>query len=409
VNPLVVDGGSTDGTLQVASTLGVPVLPQRGRGKGGAVREALEFLRTEGVRYAVVLDADRTYPGEAIGPALALLGAGSQLVVGIRQLAPLQVRRLRTVTHRVGNNLLNYLATQLSHHSILDLCSGFWALDLRAGIDRTLATTGFDIEAELFLSAYRQGLTVTQIPIAYLKRVGQPKLRAFRDGFRIFLTILRVGPSAKHTPPAWRTGAPGTLARDVLSICLVHSPRELVVVSTASRAEEASALANRMRGTGLNPHVVLMPGSDTPTSPLGIELGEFTQVDAQRAIVILPEAPIASPDGSPSAAVVLPRTRRLVYVGGDPSFSISGARKALDPVLGAATSAGGYSLEIRPPPTGHLRWVRALGNQINFSPDNKELAMINANNGRASVSVWKRDQNRGSAEEDRPPFSPTVP
>src|ERR1700675_1320919 len=77
VRPLVIDGGSDDRTLEVAHERGVFVLHQRAKGKGSAIREALEWLAGQGVPYAVVLDADYTYPGTAIPAVVELLEAGT--------------------------------------------------------------------------------------------------------------------------------------------------------------------------------------------------------------------------------------------------------------------------------------------------------------------------------------------
>src|SRR5580658_559202 len=81
IQAFVIDGGSTDGTVAVAQRWGVPVFRQTGRGKGAAVVEALHWARAQGVLHAVLLDADATYPPQAILPALNLLRAGSGLVL----------------------------------------------------------------------------------------------------------------------------------------------------------------------------------------------------------------------------------------------------------------------------------------------------------------------------------------
>src|SRR5271170_3951542 len=126
--PLVIDGPSTDGTREVARTHGVPVLLQQARGKGAAIRQALDWLITHRVRYVIVLDADCTYPGSMIPAFAQLLDAGSQLVVGVRQPVLPPHTSGREFVHRVGNRLLNVTASQLSGLPILDLCSGFWGV-----------------------------------------------------------------------------------------------------------------------------------------------------------------------------------------------------------------------------------------------------------------------------------------
>ncbi len=57
---LVVDGGSTDGTVRVAEERGVRVIRQLGRGgKADAIKTALRYVETP---YMLVMDGDYTYP-----------------------------------------------------------------------------------------------------------------------------------------------------------------------------------------------------------------------------------------------------------------------------------------------------------------------------------------------------------
>ena len=57
-NILVVDGYSTDNTLQAAQGKGVNVVTQHGRGKTGAIITAIENVSTP---YLLVMDGDYTY------------------------------------------------------------------------------------------------------------------------------------------------------------------------------------------------------------------------------------------------------------------------------------------------------------------------------------------------------------
>ena len=182
VLPLVVDGGSTDRTCEIALERGVPVLHQQSRGKGAAIRETLAFLAKQGVRFAVFLDADFTYPGGAIPATIELLATGSQLTIGVREPVRAANDDAREFVHRVGNRILNITASQLSGLPLLDLCSGFWGVDVAAVTPLHLETNGFEIEAELFTKACRAGYTLSQIPIPYRERLGVAKLHAVRDG-----------------------------------------------------------------------------------------------------------------------------------------------------------------------------------------------------------------------------------
>lgn len=64
---IVVDGGSTDGTAELALSKGVTVVKQFGRGKADAVMTGLELVDTE---YVVVIDGDYSYPARYIADML---------------------------------------------------------------------------------------------------------------------------------------------------------------------------------------------------------------------------------------------------------------------------------------------------------------------------------------------------
>ncbi|MCI4351656.1 MAG: glycosyltransferase family 2 protein [Thermoplasmata archaeon] len=366
--PFVIDGGSTDGTVEIVRNLGIPLRAQGTRGKGAAIREALAWLRSEGIRYAIVLDADCTYPGEAIGPALALLASGSDLVIGIRRPLVTPLAGARDAVHRVGNAALNYLAARVSGEPILDLCSGFWGIDLHSSLDRDLVATGFDIEAELFLSAYRTGRTVTQIPIQYRKRVGEAKLRTFRDGARIFLTVLRCG-RRPWTPSGLPARDSTALFRETLSICFANGAEHLTVVSDPTRRSEAEELISYFRGTGIVPHLSIIPppaASERPTPP--------------------------SPPGrlgpSPRAIVLLPDTRRMIYLGDPgPRFPRSWPNDGMSwtPPRSVRSSWVREFPAVRGRP---LAWLQELGGKLDRSRDRRELSMLGANDFDADLTIW---------------------
>ena len=69
---LVVDGNSTDRTVEVAKNLGAQIAFQDGLGKGDALSKALENLDST-VDYVVITDADFTYPAEYVPEMIRLL------------------------------------------------------------------------------------------------------------------------------------------------------------------------------------------------------------------------------------------------------------------------------------------------------------------------------------------------
>jgi len=265
VEVLVIDGGSTDGTLAVAQAAGVPVLTQTTRGKGAAVVEAIEWVRSLGVEYAVVLDADATYPPDRIIPTLDLLRSGTDLVIGVRRPVWGAPRNRVELIHRFGNVLLSYTASLLARRTILDLCSGFWGVSTDRFAGLSLGEHQFAIEGELVLKSVRRGFRVRQIPIDYRDRLGEAKLHAFRDGGHILLTILEHARPGRIPEPD--EGRSQSWGRAVLAICLAAGSSKAVLTCDPSEAAEAQIVARYLRRT-LPQTQVEVASKPTPFAPM---------------------------------------------------------------------------------------------------------------------------------------------
>ena len=390
--PLIIDGGSTDGTRGIAAARGVPVLEQRSRGKGAAIREALQWLAELGVRYAVILDADCTYPGSAVPAVVQLLDAGSQLVVGVRQPDRPPHDDAREFVHRIGNRVLNITASQLSGLPILDLCSGFWGVAVAAVPPLKLETDGFEIESELFTKSYRAGYTVTQIPIAYRERAGVAKLHAVRDGARILLTTLRFGRRALASTFALPT--PSQL-RDLLSIAMIQGSDDFLLLIDEARRGEAEAIAARIRACRPAARVAIQLPSTSGTPAID------RRVDITRSSPAPPFPPVtialrsrssADAGADPSTVIVLPRTRRIVALR--PKDLAVAPTADLAQSGAVATSPSDYWLEYAP-----VRWpavdrVRATIANTFPTTSHKELAFLGANGHYGALAVWRSDAPR---------------
>ncbi|MEM2866360.1 MAG: glycosyltransferase family 2 protein [Candidatus Hadarchaeales archaeon] len=178
---LVVDGGSTDGTVEEARDAGARVV-RVGRGKGLAVRKGAEEARGEVLLF---MDGDGSYPPSSL-PALLypLLSGRVDVVRGSRFRGNSSFSPLR----RVGNRLFSLLASLL-HSPTSDLLTGMFAIRRRDLLSLGLRGSGFEVETELFVKASRKGLRMQEMPVRYSSEKGS-KLSPLRDGARILLTLL---------------------------------------------------------------------------------------------------------------------------------------------------------------------------------------------------------------------------
>ena len=382
---LVVDGHSTDGTIELARREGAVVLVQNGSGKGGAIREGIDWARSREFDYVAVLDADFTYPATGVSPLVALLDAGSDLVIGVRRPSVAPLRSARQLVHRLGGGMLNYLAAQLSRSPVLDVCCGLWGIRVASFAEIPLISDGFEIEAELFLKALRHGLKVSQIPTLYRERVGTAKLTAARDGAAIALAIIRHARRApsrrRHVGPADSEPAvPGGLER----ILLAMDARELIVYTHPDRAMEAQLLADSLRTAQMRVRVHVDDFETWTQREFGFPVGGDPSVPPDR-LPIMVTLPDRSGGAGPLAVVGIPRTQRLVCLGGLPGGVSS---------LPSPDRSGGYRLERSF--GSRVGTFTVLSSAIDPSPRIRELALIGANGSAAPLDVYERVPNGGA-------------
>ncbi len=359
---LVVDGGSTDGTVDVARRLGLPVLRQVGRGKGNAVRQGLAAAIEQGDELVAILDADYSYVAESLLPAFSLLAAGTDLVVGARRPFHDPSESLRTVVHRVADALLSLTAARMSGVPFLDICSGLWGVRTDAVRRVRLESEGFEIEAELFLKMAREGLRVSQVPVTYRPRVGDAKLHAVRDGSRILLTILRHSRALRHNGSSadlryWPGEPPGPGARPsrewlrmVQALCFSVSPPHLSIVADPGREEEARELARRLWTGEIDVSVTVSVAAARGPPPVEPDGGEAAPTVRLPALL----------DGAHPvevAVVRVPHSRSefRVRAGSDPwledlPLSRSGGRRLLGRHDGASSFLGNLAAAINGSP-----------------------------------------------------------
>ncbi|MCZ7394418.1 MAG: S-layer glycoprotein N-glycosyltransferase AglJ [Candidatus Methanoperedens sp.] len=186
-NVLVIDGHSTDDTVEKAQNEGAKVIIQSGTGKGQAVSQAFQSITSE---YVVMLDGDGTYLPEEVDKILEPVIAGiADHVIGNR-FANYQ-KGAFTRLNLLGNRLLNKMFGFAYGVWLEDILSGYRAFNNTAVKQIELNRTGFEVETEITVECVKKDLKIVEVPITYLARVSgaATKLQPIRDGFRIASTI----------------------------------------------------------------------------------------------------------------------------------------------------------------------------------------------------------------------------
>jgi glycosyltransferase involved in cell wall biosynthesis len=238
---VLVDGRSTDGTVEVARVVmpDIVVVRDDKPGKGAALRAG--FAAATG-RYVVMIDADGSMdPGE-IERFVTLLDSGHDLVKGSR-FAPGGGTADMSILRSAGNRALLTLSNLLFGVAQTDLCYGYAAFRRDRILELELDAVGFEIETQLFLRATRQGLAVTECPsFEAPRRFGTSNLNTFRDGWRVLTTIM-----AERLRPAPQPMAGFRIEAEAVAIPIEPGVRHVAAIvsdhayTLASRAVPASA------------------------------------------------------------------------------------------------------------------------------------------------------------------------
>jgi glycosyltransferase involved in cell wall biosynthesis len=182
---IVVDDGSEDQTEARAAAAGADVIRHPyNKGNGAAVKSG---LRRASGDYVLIIDADGQHPPADAVRLVSHLGA-YDLVVGARS-----AQTQATTARRMGNAMLNWVASYLSQRPIPDLTSGFRAARRDYLLEFIhLLPNGFSTPTTTTLAFLKAGYSVRFEPIDAAQREGVSKIRLGSDGVGFLMILLKI-------------------------------------------------------------------------------------------------------------------------------------------------------------------------------------------------------------------------
>jgi glycosyltransferase involved in cell wall biosynthesis len=186
---LVVDGKSSDKTLEFAKDLGAEVLLQKRKGKGDAISEGLSHIDKD-TTYVIFIDADYTYPAKYLKEMINVLDEDPQvgMVLGDRFSENYKNESVKDQFY-IGNKILGFVQRIINGVKLNDAFTGLRIIRYKLLIGWHPKSLDFDIEAELNSYINQLGYKIVEIPIIYRKRMGKKKL-SFKHGFKILRRII---------------------------------------------------------------------------------------------------------------------------------------------------------------------------------------------------------------------------
>jgi dolichol-phosphate mannosyltransferase len=186
---LVVDGRSTDRTVEIAKKMGAEIVFQDGLGKGDALAKAIAKMDLA-VDYIVLIDADYTYPARYVPAMIRILEENPRvgMVCGNRFTNDFRLGEMHNLLY-FGNRLIAFTHNLLNGVHLNDPLTGLRVVRARILRSWKVKSKGFDIEVELNHQVEREGFGMMEVPIEYRERLGQKKL-GIMNGAEILRRII---------------------------------------------------------------------------------------------------------------------------------------------------------------------------------------------------------------------------
>ncbi len=183
IEVLIVDGGSSDRTVDKVKDMGFEVIRAE-KGKAEGVRKGLEKIE-EG--FVFLIDGDGSYPSQKIEDLTLELEREADMVLGSRFKGEICDGAMST-KNKIGNKILTWLANTLYDTEVSDLCTGLRGFEID-GINHT-EIPGKHFEIEAGLHTIFSDKNISEIGIRYVERRGRSKLKT-KDGFKIAMRLIK--------------------------------------------------------------------------------------------------------------------------------------------------------------------------------------------------------------------------
>ncbi len=184
---ITVDGGSRDGTREVAAELGARVVDERRRGYAGALTTGFAEARGD---YILTLDADMSHEPAFVAK---MWRARHQADVVIASRYVRGGVAYAAFSRRALSRVLNLFLRWLLSMPVRDLSSGFRLYRRDAVQDLDLEGCNFEVLEEILVKAYARGFSVTEVPFTYFPREeGSSHARLFRFGLDLGRSAIKL-------------------------------------------------------------------------------------------------------------------------------------------------------------------------------------------------------------------------
>jgi dolichol-phosphate mannosyltransferase len=185
---IVVDGNSTDGTIEIVKdTSFCKLIIEPRLGYGIALRTGMKNAKGNII---VMVDGDGTYEVRHINRLVErMIEKDADMVLGTRMYDPQKAMGLMNF---IGNKLITFIYDFFYSQFLSDTQSGFRAISHEAIDNVELKEGDMAFATEMLVQFAKEGYNMVEIPTTYkARKYGKSKLKPFKSGIEIFSTIFK--------------------------------------------------------------------------------------------------------------------------------------------------------------------------------------------------------------------------
>ena len=197
---IVADNGSTDGSIEIAESLGASVVAVPQRGYGNALQTGIKAAHG---KFVIMGDSDDSYDFGSLEAFVEKLQAGYDLVMGNRFEGGIKDGAMPPLHRYFGNPLLTAIGRLLFKSPVNDFYCGLRGFRREAILQLGLSSPGMEFALEMIVKSTISRLRITEVPTTLHPdgRGRPPHLRSWRDGWRSLRFYLLLSPEGLFLYP----------------------------------------------------------------------------------------------------------------------------------------------------------------------------------------------------------------